>query len=177
MNATLYLVSNTAFEYLERVPDKTKVPVIAYDSESFVRIYEGLEFLLNKFITGDDKGLIYEIFSPEEYIGESPDENPFKSPTPDELDEFEANAVYYLDPEKIARIDYLLSELDPAEVLGAYSPAEFNNNGVYPEVWHGDESEGQFFNQTHLSHALKRLTDFFGRAISNNDHIITFNDY
>jgi hypothetical protein len=177
MNATLYLVSNAAFELLERRPDKNKVPAMAHNVESFEKIYEGLEFLLDKCFTGEDRELVQELFSRTEFIGESLDENPFKLHTPDEVDDFEARAIYYLDPEKIARIDYLLSELDETEVLNAYNAKEFNNNGVYPELWHDDESENQFFNKTHLKNALKNLTDFFGTAISNNDHVIIFTEF
>ena len=177
MNVTLYIVSNTAFELLENLPDKTKVPAMAHSSESIEQIHEGLEFLLEHFFVGEDKQLIHEIFSPEEFIGESFDENPFESPTPDEFDDFLAKAIYYLDPEKIARIDYLLSELDQTTVLNTYNSKEFNNNGVYPEVWHDDESENQFFNRSHLKIALESLTDFFAKAISNDDHIIIVTDY
>jgi len=177
MNTTLHLVSKTAFELLEKMPDKTKVPGMAHSLVSFEQVQEGLEFLLEKFFTGEDRQLIHEVFNPEEFIGESPDENPFKSPTPDEFDEFLSKAVHYIDTDKITRIDYLLSELDQDTVLNGYSPKEYNNNGVYPEVWHDDESEGQFFNKTHLKQALYSLTAFFEKAIENENYIVVFSDY
>lgn len=177
MTATLYIIPKPAFELLENRPDKTKVPLLAHNTETFEQVYEGLEFLLERFFSDDDKKLIREIFHPAEFIGESINENPFKSATAEEFDAFQAGAIYYLDPEKIARIDYLLNESDLSVIVNAYDAKMFNNNGVYPEVWHDDESEGQFFNKTHLTRSLESLAAFFEKAIENENYVVVFTEY
>lgn len=129
---TLYLVSKTAFELLEEIPDKTKVAGMAHSHVSFEKICEGLEFLLEKFFIGDDRQLIHEIFSPQEFIGESFDENPFESPTTEDFEDFVENSIFYIDPDKITRIDYFLSELDPDTILSSYNSKELTTAVCIP---------------------------------------------
>jgi hypothetical protein len=66
----------------------------------------------------------------------------------------------------------LLTSLEISTVLNAYNSAEFNNNGVYPELWNDDESEGQAFNKTHLKEDLESLIHFFKAASSSDDYVV-----
>ena len=171
-SATLYLISNERFELLEDNPDKTKIQFLSYGNETFEQTHEGLSFLLEKFFKGEDLTLIKEIFEPTEFIGEGLDDDLYESHTIDDIENFEDNAIYYLDPILIARINLLLNSLDLNIVLNAYNSAEFNNNAVYPEVWHDDESEGQAFNKAHLKESLESLVHFFKAAASSDDYVL-----
>jgi len=171
-SATLYLISNDRFELLEDNPDKTKIQSLSYGNETFEQTYEGLSFLLEKFFEREDLTLIKEIFEPTEFIGEGLDDDLYESHTVDDIEKFEESAIYYLDPIQISRINVLLTSLDISTVLNAYNPGEFNNNGVYPEVWHDDESEGQAFNKTHLHWSLESLIHFFKAAASSSDDYV-----
>jgi len=176
-SATLYLISNERFELLEDNPDKTKIPTLSYGNETFEQTYEGLSFLLQKVFKGEDRALINEIFEPSEFIGEGLDDDLYESHTIDDIEKFEENAIYYLDPEQISRINVLLTNLNITTVLNMYNPAEFNNNGVYPEVWHNDESKGLAFNKVHLKENLETLTHFFKTAAAADDYVLIFVGY
>ena len=171
-SATLYLISNERFELLEDNPDKSKIQALSYGDETFEQTHEGVSFLLEKFFKGEDLTLIKEIFEPTEFIGEGLDDDLYESHTVDDIEKFEESAIYYLDPIQIARINVLLTSLDILTVLNAYDSAEFNNNGVYPEVWHDDESEGQAFNKAHLKESLESLVNFFKAAATADDYVL-----
>ena len=157
---------------LEDNPDKTKIQVLSYGYETFEQTHEGISFLLEKFFKTEDLALIREIFEPTEFIGEGLDDDLYDSHTVDDIEKFEESAIYYLNPIQIARINVLLTSLDISTVLNAYNSAEFNNNGVYPEVWHDYESEGQAFNKTHLKENLESLIHFFKAAAASEDYVI-----
>jgi hypothetical protein len=171
-SATLYLIDSEKFELLEDNPDKTKIQVLSYGYETFEQTHEGISFLLEKFFKTEDLALIREIFEPTEFIGEGLDDDLYDSHTVDDIEKFEESAIYYLNPIQIARINVLLTSLDISTVLNAYNSAEFNNNGVYPEVWHDYESEGQAFNKTHLKENLESLIHFFKAAAASEDYVI-----
>ena len=171
-SATLYLISNERFELLEDNPDKSKIQALSYGNETFEQTHEGVSFLLEKFFKDEDLTLIKEIFEPTEFIGEGLDDDLYESHTIDDIEKFEESAIYYLDPIQIARINVLLTSLDILTVLNSYNSAEFNNNGVYPEVWHDDESEGQAFNKAHLKESLESLVHFFKAAATADDYVL-----
>jgi hypothetical protein len=171
-SATLHLIDSEKFELLEDNPDKTKIQVLSYGDETFEQTHEGISFLLEKFFNGEDLALIKEIFEPTEFIGEGLDDDLYDSHSVDDVEKFEESAIYYLDPIQIARINVLLTSLDISTVLNAYNSAEFNNNGVYPEVWHDNESEGQAFNKTHLKEDLESLIHFFKAAASSDNYVV-----
>ena len=176
-SAILYLISNERFELLEDNPDKTKIQSLSYGNETFEQTHEGLSFLLEKFFKGEDLTLIKEIFEPTEFIGEGLDDDLYESHTVDDIEKFEESAIYYLDPIQIARINILLISLDMSTVVNAYNSAEFNNSGVYPEVWHDNESEGQAFNKNHLQWSLESLIHFFKTAASSDDYVLVSVSY
>jgi len=176
-SATLYLISNERFELLEDNPDKSKVQQLSYGNETFEQTYEGLSFLLEKFFKRDDLTLIREIFTPTEFIGEGLDDDFSELHSVDDIEKFEENAIYYLDPEHLSRINILLTSLNITTVLNAYNAAEFNNNGVYPEVWHDDESESKAFNKAHLKESLESLVHFFKAAAATDDYVLVFVGY
>ena len=171
-SATLYLISNERFELLEDNPDKSKIQALSYGDETFEQTHEGVSFLLEKFFKSEDLTLIKEIFEPTEFIGEGLDDDLYESHTVDDIEKFEESAIYYLDPIQIARINVLLNSLNISTVLNAYNSAEFNNNGVYPEVWHDDESESKAFNKAHLKESLESLVHFFKAAATANDYVL-----
>jgi hypothetical protein len=171
-SATLYLIDSERFELLEDNPDRTKVQALSYGDETFEQTHEGISFLLEKFFKAEDLALIKEIFEPTEFIGEGLDDDLYDTHSVDDIEKFEESAIYYLDPTQIPRINVLLTSLDISTVLNAYSSAEFNNNGVYPELWHDNESEGQAFNKTHLKEDLESLIHFFKAAASSDNYVV-----
>jgi len=171
-SATLYLISNERFELLEDNPDKSRIQALSYGDETFEQTHEGVSFLLEKFFKDEDLTLIKEIFEPTEFIGEGLDDDLYESHTIDDIEKFEESAIYYLDPIQIARINVLLTSLDITTVLNAYNSTELNNNGVYPEVWHDDESESKAFNKAHLKESLESLVHFFKAAAAADDYVL-----
>jgi len=170
-SATLYLISNSNFEKLKNDSDFSKM---ADEYETFEQNFEGLTYILTKALPKDSETLINEIFNPIEFIGEPQD---FENIDFDDFDEdliFGNKTIYYLSPEKVVLINGLLQPLNDSTIGNLYDSKELNNNGVYPEVWHDDESEDQAFNKRHIIEGVNSLKTIFTKAKDKQYYILSF---
>ncbi|WP_422861017.1 DUF1877 family protein [Flagellimonas sp. S174] len=80
----------------------------------------------------------------------------------------------YLSPDQISEMDNLLQSLTASGLEKNYSSSELNSNGIYPEVWHDDESYDQAFNKRHILEGIERLKSIFGSAKNNGHYMFVF---
>jgi Domain of unknown function (DUF1877) len=172
-SATLYRVSKDTFEQLKSSDNSRK-----FDSSStksfatFQGSFVGLEYILTK---GQDQlttELLSEIFNPKEALGRQK----FESLTPEEQFEFYESGSFipYLDTTEISEINDLLDGVKGADIHAKYDAKEFNSNGIYPSVWHNDNSPDQAINKRHLLEDLTKLKTIIMQADQDKDFILVF---
>ncbi|MFY8188050.1 MAG: DUF1877 family protein [Flavobacterium sp.] len=134
----------------------------------------GIEFILKKIFDSKHYEIIEEIFNPKEFLGEKPD---YENTNFDEIDFYEipVNSINYLKPNQILGIYNLLNSISDSKIREAYKSSELNSHGIYPEVWHDDESDDQAFNKKHICEGFEKLKSIFNRANNNGNYIFIFN--
>jgi hypothetical protein len=134
----------------------------------------GVEFIFKKLFDSKFHEIIEQIFSPKIFLGEKPD---YENINFDEIDfsEITDNSISYLEPDQISRIYNLLNSISDSEIREKYKSSELNSNGIYPEVWHDDESDDQAFNKRHICEGFAKLKSIFNRANNNGNYIFIFN--
>jgi hypothetical protein len=70
-------------------------------------------------------------------------------------------SISYLDFEKVKAIKLFLDQVDTDLLLNTYDADELNDKGVYPCIWHNDESPDQAFNRRHIKEGLESLKELF----------------
>lgn len=167
-SATLYRIAQFKFDELLNNPATFNVRM-TQGHTTFEQNFEGLLFLLSKLASNSEQALVQEIFYPNDSIGKTVD---FDS---DNFMDFSDNEpINYLSPEKVRSIHGFLGRINKRDVLALYDPDELNKNGIYPRVWHSDESPDQGFNKRHIEEGFDNLIMLFNAAVSNNETILAF---
>jgi len=169
--------------------ERTKENIDRFDSSmikgsvSFVQNFDGILFLLNKVVKREKGRLLDEIFYQKDYIGEAInfDEEEYDYMNDSFMWEknkkdpkLQPDPIGYLTKDKVMEIERILKKINSDLYIGEYNSKEFNSAGVYPEVWHDDESENKVFNRRCLLTGLKELKIFFEKVARNNNCIICF---
>ncbi len=171
-SSTFYEIKKTDFDKIKDKPSLFKIS----ETESLETLEQnafGIEFILKKILDSKHHGTVEQIFCPKDFLGEKPDyENiDFNQVV---LDELADNSIGYIAPDKIAEIDNLLQTLTVNGLEKNYNSSELNSNGIYPEVWHDDESNNQAFNKRHIVEGIEQLKAIFGRAKRNRNYLFVF---
>ena len=155
-SATLYRISQDEFDQLRKEPTSFKMEM-TLGHKTFEQNFEGLIFLLTKVSSSAMHALIHEIFYPSESLGKSPgfEQSDF-DPLADDF--FFDESISYLNREKILATKFFLDGVDEHQLLSTYNAKELNDNGIYPGVWHNDESADQAFNRRHAVSARRGIS-------------------
>lgn len=169
-SSTFYEINKTYFDEVKADMSLFKIHE-AQSSETLEENAFGIEFMLKKLFDAKHHETVEQIFNPKEFLGEKPD---YENMNFDEIDFLEDNSISYLEPDQISKINNMLNRISEREIRAKYKSSELNLNGIYPEVWHDDESDDQAFNQRHICEGLEQLKSIFNRADKNRNYIFIF---
>lgn len=175
LSSTFYEINKTDFNKIKEEISLFKI----HESKSFEILEQnnlGIEFILKKSFDSIHHEIIAQIFNPEEFLGDKPDYNKIKF---DEIDfsEIEDKSISFLSPNEISIIDNLLNSISESEIQKKYNSSELNSNGIYPDIWHDDESNDKSFNRRHICEGIKQLKSIFNRAHRKGNYIFVFTGF
>ena len=172
-SATLYRISQDTFEHLVKLDSKSQFDIASAKSHStFQGSFMGLEYILSKGQDVSTTELVREIFNPKQLLGGQD----FNDLTPEEqLAFYESERfIAYLDTTTISKLSAFLDKVSVNAIQSRYDAAELNDNGIYPEVWHNDNSPDQANNKRHILEDLKELKTIVNQAAKQGDYILVF---
>jgi hypothetical protein len=170
-SATLYRIDKNEFARLEMEPSSFNIKR-TLGHMTFEQNFEGVLFLLHKLCSDSERTMIQEIFFPIDSIGRKMDSEDFDILA--DLSFLETDSIYYLNKDKINSTLGILNRIDKHQFLDLYDPRELNDNGIYPAVWHSDESPNQAFNKRHIEEGFDKLLKLFNKAAENENLILAF---
>lgn len=171
LSITLYQIDQITFEKAAANPAHfDEDGAIGY--EHFEKNFDGIRFLIGKYHPNEDQNLINEIFYPKSYLGEKIDDIDYS--TVEDFSFLDKPRIEYLPIEKVKSINTLLKKTNIEKLLTLYDYNELNGNGIYPGIWHDDESPNKAFNKRHIAEGLKELQACFEVATENNYYIFSF---
>ncbi|WP_291724983.1 DUF1877 family protein [Bernardetia sp.] len=170
----IYEISEDKFEQLAKNPASFEESMTT-DSAFFEGNFEGVLFILQKVVDNQYKEYISEVFYPNEHIGESIIDffASLEGEYDDSLD-FEDNAISYLPPKRVYFLNEILSEVNKQTFLSLYDAQELNDNGIYPEMWHNEETKHKAYNRLHIEEGFDSLRQLFNKAANNKTYLLHF---
>ncbi|MDF2193787.1 DUF1877 family protein [Paraflavitalea sp. CAU 1676] len=172
-SVTLYRVGKHEFRQLEQSAGRQQFEVSAAKNHvTFQGSFMGLEYVLSKGQDDSTVELVRGIFSPNQSLGGKD----IEQLTLEEQFEFyeSGGLVSYLGIDVISKLDTLFDTISAAEISERYDADEFNANGIYPEVWHKDNSADLGFNEMHLLTDFADLKSMIRQARNEQDYILVF---
>ena len=172
--ATLYRISNNEFIELEKLDNKNHFDFNAHskDATTFEGSFMALEYVLSKGQENMVLELIRQIFTPIKSFGGFDFSGAI---TDEEIDFILKNSdtlIPYLDTNTISKLNGILDKVSETDINLRYSSKELNENGIYPRVWHDDDSKGFVYNKRQILEDLVKLKSIFSRASKENDYIL-----
>ncbi len=169
-SATLYRVSKDIFEQLGSGGEFDTSSAKNYTI--FESSFMGLEYILSKKQDISTTKLINEIFNPKQFLGWQE----FENLTEEEKFEFyeSGKLISYLDPIIISKINSFLESISEAEIRAKYDSKELNDNDIYPNCWHDDNSPDLACNLRHILADFLELKIIIKQAATENDYIFVF---
>lgn len=171
-SSTLYEINKSDFSKIKHNTSLFR-PNMAESYEIFEQNFSGIEFILKKVIDKRLTEKINEIFKPKLYLGTPIDYEKIDFTKIDFL-EIEDKSINYLSPELIKEINSVLGTISTSEFIDKYDSIELNKNGIYPEVWHDDESDDKAFNKRHIAEGIEQLKSVLNRTEKNGNYIFAF---
>ncbi len=139
---------------------------------TFEGSFLGLAFVLAKGKPAATQDLVAKIFSPNDTLGE--DELAHASPEA-VFDAYEGgHLIPFLTPTLIRRLHRVLEPVTEAELRAQYDAQELNEQGIYPCVWHTDDSPKKAYNARHLVQDLVNLKSIIRHAAKAEHYILVF---
>jgi len=172
-SATFYRVSQNTFKQLEITDNKQPFDVSsAKEYTTLQGSFMALEYILSKAQDASAIKLINELFNPRQSLGD-PD---LESLTLEEQMEFYENggAIHYLNYANVSKLSGLFDKFSKADIHSKYDSKELNENRIYPEVWHNDNSPDQAYNERHILDDFEQLKKIIKRASDDCDYILVF---
>ena len=172
-SATLYRVSQEIFKQLNKPDNKQEFDINSAKSYStFQGTFIALVYILCK---GQEKAiteLICEIFNPKHALGKQE----FDSLTGEEQFEFyySGRFIPYLDLPTISKLNDFIATVSQTDIHLKYDAKEFNENDIYPEVWHNDNSPDQAYNERHILEDFEKLKTIIIQADQEKDFIFVY---
>jgi hypothetical protein len=138
-SATLYRISEDTFEQLKSSDSARRFKTSsAKNYTTFQGSFMGLEYVLSKGQDQQITELMGEIFNPKEHLGGGDFENLTHE---EQFKLYESGSIIpYLSIATVAKINDLLNQVTQANFEANYNANELNKNGIYPCVWHNDNS-------------------------------------
>ncbi|MFC7000122.1 DUF1877 family protein [Rufibacter roseus] len=172
-SATLYRISKTDFE--DNRSDQQQLISLAKGFATFEKFFMGLDFILKKGEDDSTQVVLDEIFNPVCY-DENGIEPDFSKLSDEELHDlfFNGSLLSYLPSEKIRAVNSKLERLTKQEVASRFNAEELNENDIYPNVWHSDNSPEQAFNLNHILEDFEKLKNLFSQASKEEEYILQF---
>jgi Domain of unknown function (DUF1877) len=172
-SATFYRVSQDTFRQLENSNNKQHFDISsAKDYTTLQGSFMALEYILSKAQDLSAIELINELFDPKQSL-DGPD---LESLTLEKKMEFYENGgvIHYLDNATISKLSGLLDKFSELDIHSKYDSDELNNNRIYPEVWHNDNSPDQAYNERHILDDFVQLKKIIKQAADDIDYILVF---
>lgn len=174
-SAVLYRISVASFKKLERSEQKCvfDIPSIAKSNTIFQGSFMALEFILSKGRHDTETiKLIREIFNPTKHICDKE----LSNLSPEEYFElFESGEfISYLDLLTVSKISSILESYSKQDLQLKYDAKELNENCIYPQIWHNDNSPGYVYNLRHILDDFNELKTIFKQAAMEHDYILVF---
>ncbi|MFT3681333.1 MAG: DUF1877 family protein [Ferruginibacter sp.] len=172
-SATLYRISKDNFEKLKESEPNSYFDIGSVKSYvTFPGSFMGLEFILSK---GRDKStiaLVNAIFNSRNILGQEK----YDSLPPEQKFEFyeSGQLIPYINLETISKLDKLLNTVTENEIHLNYNAKELNENGIYPGVWHNDNTKDKAYNERDIMEGVADLKTIIGQAARENDFILVF---
>jgi Domain of unknown function (DUF1877) len=174
-SATLYRISQDSFNELRNldIKEDPNIGAMAKDYSLFQGSFIGLAYILSKGRNTATTELVNEIFNPTQSLrGEY-----FEGLTEEEkLEFFEKGGdfIQFLDIDIVSKINSLLRNISEEDIRSRYDARQLNDNGIYPEVWHNDNSPNQAYNERHIVEDFKELKSIIDKADNDKDYILVF---
>jgi hypothetical protein len=172
-SATLYRISQDTFKQLDKPDNKQKFDINSAKSYSiFQGSFMALEYILSKGQSNSTTELVTEIFNPKHSLGE----RFFESLSPEEQLEFYESGLFipYLNPSTISQLNDLIEKIPSLNISSKYNAKELNDNGIYPRVWHNDNSPDQAYNERQVLEDFEELKTLIKQASTEQDYIFVF---
>ncbi len=172
-STTLYSVSPDVFEKLNQPGNKQPFNMDDATSDAtFQGSFMALEYYLGKGKDSAHKALAYELFNPAQALGA----DIFDGLTDEEKMEFYGSGllVPYLDVPVIERISQLVDALSVEDMQRNYNAKELNDQGIYPGVWHDDNSPNMAYNLLHITEDLQNLKAIIKEAVAAKNYLLVF---
>jgi hypothetical protein len=169
-STTLYRISKDKFSELET--SGSFDPSLAKNYVTLEGSFMALEFILSKNQDDATADLIKELFNPDQSIGGQH----FDLDALESFEEFDLNdtPISYLDTETIGNIHQVLNNIPTTELESLYDAEELNSNGIYPEIWHDDNSPDMGYNLRHVSEDFTELKAMVKQAVEEGDYVVVF---
>lgn len=170
-STTYYRISNETFIELETSGDKFDLS----SAKSYVTLeksFMGLEFVLSKNQEDAVVEQVKELFIPSQSIGgQNIDFEDLDAIAEFDFDDF---PTPYLNAETIGNIHKALDKISTADIENSYDAEELNSNGIYPEIWHNDNSPNLAFNLRHLVEDFTELKSLIKQAADEGDYLLVY---
>ena len=173
-SAYIYRVSKENFELLRKSTRRQdlRLSELAIEHWEFQGSFMGIEFILAKNQSEENKRILYDIFYPSNALGSEELENM----EDDEKYSFyeSGNYIPYLDSLRIEEINKIIQNVTAEDLTKMYSSKELNDNGIYPDCWHDDNSENQVFNLRQIIEDITEIKKIFKAATENQNYLLSF---
>jgi hypothetical protein len=171
-SATLYRISQDLFKKLKTNRNLAFEISTAKSYSTFESSFIGLEYVIAKGQNAATIELLKEIFEPNQALGLEE----LKGSTAEEQFALYESGCFipYLDSNSISEIDKLLDTISEDTVHLNYDSKELNSNGIYPRVWHDNNSPELVINKRQLIEDLAELKIIFKDAANAGDYILVF---
>ena len=170
-SATLYRISKDTFRQLKESTGQEQFDIsLAKNYAKFQGSFMGLKYVLSKGQYEPTTELVNKIFNPQQSLGKQD----FDSLTPEEQFELYETQISYLDTDVISKLNNFLNQVSDVDIQSKYDADELNENGIYPEVWHNENSPNQAFNELQLLQDFGELKKIINQADKEGDYILVF---
>ena len=172
-SATLYRVSQDIFKQLDKTDNKQRFDINSAKSYSvFQGSFMALEYILSKGQNSLTTELVTEIFNPKNSLGRQTFE---RLSLEEQFDFYESGLfIPYLDTSIIRGLNDFLVDIRTTDISSKYDSKELNDNGIYPQVWHDDNSPDKAYNHRHILEDFEELKTIIKQADAEQDYIFVF---
>ncbi|AEW03051.1 hypothetical protein A4D02_03385 [Niastella koreensis] len=171
--ATLYRIDKNDFPKIQEHPENIS-SFASKGDVSFQKTFEGFRFVLSKGQNKSNTELVQQIFYPIPHIGEEIDFDKLDMDNLPEDFNFESNAIYYNNPDKVTEIAAFLDSISIDKLEELFNADELNKEGIYPELWNTETQEDIAFNINHMKQEFAEMKAFFSKAQEEGDYVLNF---
>lgn len=79
-----------------------------------------------------------------------------------------------MDLPTISKLNDFIVTVSQTDIHLKYDAKEFNENDIYPEVWHNDNSPDQAYNERHILEDFEKLKTIIIQADQEKDFIFVY---